>query len=185
MAAPEPAAGSGPAGRPGGVVRALGPEDRAAWGELWRAYVEFYRAAVPAEVTEWLWARLAAARGAPEDLGQIFGRGAFDERGRLVGLAHYHYQFCTWSRRPRCYLEDLFVDPSARSRGHGRRLIEATYTRADTLGGGAGCDDVFWLTSESNSRARALYDKVGKVTDHIKYGRKGSAAGEASSPPPL
>ena len=165
---------------PGGGVRALGPEDRAAWGELWQQYVAFYGATVPAEVTEWLWARLAAARGAPEGLGEIFGIGAFDERGRLVGLAHYHYQFCTWSRRPRCYLEDLFVDPSARSRGHGRRLIEATYTRADTLG----VDDVFWLTSESNSRARALYDKVGKVTDHIKYGRKGSAAGEASSSPP-
>ena len=31
----------------------------------------------------------------------------------------------TWSRQPKCYLEDLFVDPAARGLDVGRALLEA------------------------------------------------------------
>jgi ribosomal protein S18 acetylase RimI-like enzyme len=73
----------------------------------------------------------------------------------------------TWAIGPRCYLEDLFVDPNARVNGVGRALIEAVYRAADA----AGADQVYWLTAGDNARARALYDKVATVTPFIKYRR--------------
>lgn len=52
-----------------------------------------------------------------------------------------------------------------RSRGCGRRLFEAVFAKADEKG----TADTWWITSLENDRARRLYDRVGKITDHVKY----------------
>jgi ribosomal protein S18 acetylase RimI-like enzyme len=80
---------------------------------------------------------------------------------------HYLFHPITWSIAERCYLEDLFVSPSARGAGAGRALIEAVYRSADA----AGADQVYWLTAASNEAARRLYDRVGRATPFIKYQR--------------
>ena len=51
---------------------------------------------------------------------------------------------------------DLFVDPSVRGKGLGRRLIEAVadVARRD------GYIRVQWLTKHDNTTAQRLYDKV-------------------------
>jgi GNAT superfamily N-acetyltransferase len=84
-----------------------------------------------------------------------------------IGLAHVLFHASTWSPTSYCYLEDLFVTPSARQQGVGRSLIEATYAAADARG----CTRVYWTTQEFNYRARALYDQVATKTPFIRYQR--------------
>src|SRR5690606_22741817 len=42
-----------------------------------------------------------------------------------VGVAQLRYRWSVWTGAPDCWLEDLFVSERARSRGVGRRLVEA------------------------------------------------------------
>jgi len=48
---------------------------------------------------------------------------AEDDTGDVVGFAVYFVNFSTWVGRHGLYLEDLFVRPTARGRGHGRALL--------------------------------------------------------------
>lgn len=43
---------------------------------------------------------------------------------RVVGLALWFLNYSTWEGTHGIWLEDLYVDPVARGRGHGRRLLE-------------------------------------------------------------
>jgi GNAT superfamily N-acetyltransferase len=142
-------------------IRTLVQADRPRWEELWKGYVRFYRRRVPAEVTDFAFARLVDPAAQPH------GLVAEDETGRLLGIAHYLFRPTSWSRQDLCYLEDLFVDPAARGQGVGRRLIEAVYRRADEQGAGG----VYWLTQEFNADARALYDTLARRTSFIRYQR--------------
>ena len=104
-------------------VRAIERSDREHWAPLWRAYLEFYRAAETAEATDATWARIfdplepvhavVAARG-----------------DRLVGFSHYLFQRSTWLVESRCYLQDLYVSPAERGGGVGRALIGAVAAAA-------------------------------------------------------
>jgi GNAT superfamily N-acetyltransferase len=66
-----------------------------------------------------------------------------------------------------CYLQDLYADPAVRGTGIGRKLIEAVYAAADA----AGAPAVYWLTQDDNATGRRLYDRVGQLTNFIKYQR--------------
>ncbi|MBM4197196.1 MAG: GNAT family N-acetyltransferase [Gammaproteobacteria bacterium] len=142
------------------TIRPLREDDRSTWDGLWQGYLVFYEASVPAEVTATTWRRLLDA-GSP-----LFGLGAIVD-DRLVGFAHCVLHLGTWSEKPQCYLEDLFVDPAVRGGGVGRALIEAVYQAADRHG----ADRVYWLTHETNHVARALYDRIGQRSGFIHYTR--------------
>jgi ribosomal protein S18 acetylase RimI-like enzyme len=145
------------------TVRDLEPGDRAGWDEVWGAYLESYRTTLPTEVTELLWQRLT---GTPEQRQPAMGGlGAFDRSGRLVGLAHYVSGPSTWEVRDDGYLEDLAVAPDVQGRGVGRALLEAVILR----GRERGWRRVHWITEESNTRARQLYDRIGTRTAYVRY----------------
>ena len=55
----------------------------------------------------------------------MFGLLALDDAGRAIGMANCVVHATTWSRQPKCYLEDLFVDPAARGEDVGRALLLA------------------------------------------------------------
>ncbi len=143
------------------TIRQFEDSDKAAWLELWQGYLTYYKTTIPDAVTEETWARLRDA-----DSG-IYGLCAVDEDEALLGLVHFLYHPVTWSKLPRCYLEDLFTTHQARGRGVGRALIEAVYNAADAHG----TDQVYWLTQDFNKAARSLYDKVANKTPFIKYAR--------------
>jgi GNAT superfamily N-acetyltransferase len=138
------------------AVSPLTPADRAAWEPLARGYKAFYNTPTTPAEYDLAWSRLMARDG-------VFGLGAH-EGGRLVGFAHYLFHTGTWTRNV-CYLQDLFTDPELRGRGVARALIAAVANAARAQG----ATRYYWLTQTHNATARALYDKVAKYNDFIRY----------------
>jgi len=53
----------------------------------------------------------------------VFAHLAENEEGEPVGFALWFLNFSTWTGRHGIYLEDLYVTPEARGRGHGKALL--------------------------------------------------------------
>ena len=145
------------------TIRPAKHDDYEAWLPLWEGYNAFYNRAGPTavsdEVTKTLWSRFF------DDAEPVYALVAENEDGQLLGLSHYLLHRVTASISPVCYLNDLFTNEDSRGKGVGRALIEATYGAARSLD----CDRVYWLTQETNSTARALYDRVGNLSGFIMY----------------
>jgi GNAT superfamily N-acetyltransferase len=140
------------------TIRSPCSADEAAWRELWAGYNRFYRADVPADVTEALWRKILTA-GA-----DVTGVVA-EQAGAMIGFAHVLFHASTWSHAPSCYLEDLFVARAHRGGGVARGLIEACATLAREHG----ADRLYWHTQEFNAPARSLYDTLAQRTSFIVY----------------
>ncbi|WP_018389096.1 GNAT family N-acetyltransferase [Ancylobacter sp. FA202] len=140
-------------------IRALTADDHAHWLPLWQAYLVFYEATLPAEVTQTTWQRLL------DPAEPVHGALAFDAGGQAVGLAHWLFHRSTWTVGEVCYLNDLYVDASQRGQGLGRRLIE--HVAADATAKGS--PKVYWLTHETNLTAQRLYNGVAERTGFIQY----------------
>jgi GNAT superfamily N-acetyltransferase len=64
-----------------------------------------------------------------------------------------------------CYLQDLFVDETARGQGAASALIE----RVAEVARDRGAARLYWTTKQDNARARSLYDKVARFHGFIRY----------------
>jgi GNAT superfamily N-acetyltransferase len=140
------------------VVRDLVPADHEAWTGLWRAYCRFYRADVPEAVTAHTWAMIVDPEAPVRAL-------VAEADGRVAGFATYVLHPYTWSLKPACYLEDLFVAPEVRGGGLGGALIQALLDRAGPEGWGR----VYWMTEEANTAARRLYDRFTARDAYVRY----------------
>ena len=138
-------------------IAPLRPSERSRWAELWSAYQSFYGVELPAAVSDNTWQRLHD--------GRVRGLGARNSDDYLVGIVHFLFHEDTWSTAPACYLQDLYVDSTARGTGCGRMLIEAVAESART----AGANSPYWLTHQSNAAARRLYDRLGQDQGFIQY----------------
>lgn len=138
-------------------VRAAREADKAAWLPLWNGYCDFYETVVPPSVTEHTWRRMLTTA----EMGCLVA----NDGPALVGFAAYVVHPGTWSAAPVCYLEDLFVAPEARRRGVARALIEALAA----LGRDRGWRRIYWQTKAQNVTAQALYEKLAKRTDWVRY----------------
>lgn len=143
------------------TIRSLCAADRAHWEALWTGYLAFYQTSVTPEVYETTFARLLG------DDAQDYNCLIAEVNGQPAGLAHYLFHRHCWRVENVCYLQDLYAAPEMRGIGIGRKLIEAVYAAADK----AGAPQVYWTTQENNHAGRRLYDRVGQVTDFIKYQR--------------
>jgi GNAT superfamily N-acetyltransferase len=85
--------------------------------------------------------------------------------GKVYGFANCVVHENTWETQPVCYLEDLFVAPSARGHGIGAALIEwlRNAMRAE------GWARLYWMTKEDNVQARKLYDRFSKADGFVRY----------------
>lgn len=144
------------------IIRNARPTDRNAWEQLWEGYLAFYESTLAPEITETTWRRFFDKN---EPMHALVA--ADDTSGELLGFTHLVFHRGTWSIGNFCYLEDLFVAPTARKRGVARALIEAVYELADERG----CERVYWLTHETNTTARKLYDQVAEHRGFIQYRR--------------
>jgi GNAT superfamily N-acetyltransferase len=143
------------------VVRPVGADERAAWEPLWDGYIAFYKATLERGASDVAWQRFHD----PDE--PMFLLGAYVD-GRLTGIVQYLFHRSTWTPDNYCYLHDLFVTEGARGLGVGRALIEAVYGRAKA----AGAERVYWLTHNTNARARILYDQVADNPGFIHYSKK-------------
>jgi GNAT superfamily N-acetyltransferase len=139
-------------------IRPLRPDERAAWQPLWKGYLDFYNVTVPQETYDTTWKRLLDPNEPMWLLGATVD-------GKLLGIVHYLYHRTCWTPGDYCYLQDLFVSAEARGKGLGRALIEAVYKAARE----AGASRVYWLTHETNTTARALYDQLATAPGYIQY----------------
>jgi GNAT superfamily N-acetyltransferase len=140
-------------------VTALKPSDRAEWLRLWDGYLTFYASDVDPSTTNATFARLTTTGSG------LHGALARNDDGMAIGLVHWLTHLSTWTSTDYCYLEDLFVAPGARGTGVGRALIEHVGRWAERHGSAK----VYWLTAETNSVARRLYDQVATRTEFIQY----------------
>lgn len=141
-------------------IRSLRKDDRAAWAGLWAQYIAFYEhPPLAGDVVETTFARLIDPQCSSQN-GAVACAG--DE---VVGLAHFIYHPHNWRMEEMCYLQDLFTAPHARGQGVARALITHVAQQAHDKGAGA----PYWLTQESNSTARHLYDQVATLTPFVKY----------------
>ena len=79
------------------------------------------------------------------------------EDGREVGFALFFHHFSTFLGRAGIYLEDLYVMPEYRGKGHGKallkRLAQITLER--------GCGRLDWQCLDWNERSIAFYRSLG------------------------
>jgi len=140
-------------------IERLSPKHEASWRELWNGYLHFYEHPLSEQVTADTFRRLV------QRVEGLRGYIAIDASGKAIGLVHTLYHANTWSMEPKCYLEDLYVAPDARGTGCGRALIEHVRKQAAAFG----CAMVYWHTTSDNATARRLYDRVGQLSDFVKY----------------
>jgi GNAT superfamily N-acetyltransferase len=140
------------------LIRAALPSDEPVWRDMWRGYCDFYSAQVSPEVTQRTWKRILDPDSAIMCI-------VAEVEGRVCGFAHCVVHENTWESQPVCYLEDLYVDPSARGQGVGAALIEwlRNAMRAE------GWARIYWVTHESNERARRLYDRFTQADGFVRY----------------
>jgi GNAT superfamily N-acetyltransferase len=139
-------------------IRPLLPADRARWEPLWQGYLTFYKASLPAEVTDTTWRRLMD----PAEPMHVWG--AFEGEA-LLGIVQCVIHRTTWSVQWNCYLQDLFTVEAARGKGVARALIEHVYREAKVMD----CYRVYWQTHETNAVAQVLYNKVAERSGFIVY----------------
>ena len=140
------------------LIRPALPADEAAWRKLWQGYCDFYSLTLSDAVTSRTWRRIL-----DPDSGVLCIVAEVD--GQVYGFANCVIHENTWELQPVCYLEDLYVLPSARCRGIGKALIEwlRNAMRAE------GWTRIYWVTAQDNKAARALYDQFTPADGFVRY----------------
>ena len=142
-------------------IRPVAAQDYDAWLPLWQGYQRFYMMSLDEVISAATWQRfLDAAEGQQAALAWA--------DGQAVGLAHWLYHRNTWTLNPVCYLQDLFITRELRSHGIGRQLIEHVESEARKLP----CDELYWLTHETNTSAIRLYARVAERTGFVQFLKK-------------
>ena len=74
-----------------------------------------------------------------------------------AGVCQLRYRYAIWTESEDCWLEDIFVEASARGSGVGRALVEAAFERARERG----CARMELDVNEANPAALRLYESLG------------------------
>ncbi len=80
-----------------------------------------------------------------------------EDAGAVVGYALFFPTYSTFLGRPGLYLEDLFVEPAHRGKGHGKALLAAVARLAVERG----CGRLEWSVLDWNEPAICFYRLVG------------------------
>lgn len=80
------------------------------------------------------------------------------EQGEIaLGMCLYFYTYSTWRGTPGVYVQDLFIDESARGRGIGRQLLTATAAEGRVQG----ADHLRLSVYQDNADAQRFYRAIG------------------------
>ena len=119
--------------------------------DLMRGLAEFEKSLDEFRVTEALLERHIFGRKPASDLlVGILG----DE---IRGYALFFQSFSSFQGRPGIYLEDVYVEPSARGKGLGKALLVEVIRTARARG----CRRCEWIVLDRNHRAKHFYESLG------------------------
>lgn len=140
------------------VVRPVAANDREAWAALYRGYRDFYSKPHDPAVYDTVWGWLMDANHQSRALvaeldGQLLGLGHFRSFSRPIDGAHG------------LYLDDLFTSPEARGTGAGTAILH----RLAEIARDEGASLVRWITADTNTTARSLYDRLATQTPWVTY----------------
>ncbi|KAJ4217932.1 D-amino-acid N-acetyltransferase [Fusarium solani] len=142
-------------------INELTSADFDGWSAMFRAYIDFYQATMEEEQYKRTFDRILNKEN---DLQALVLRRTVGGKESIVGIAHFFSEQTPWSEKQILMLNDLFVDPSVRGQGQGRKLIEAVAEIAKNMD----CLRLQWLTKHDNTRARGLYDTMAQ-TSFVQY----------------
>jgi len=80
-----------------------------------------------------------------------------EEGGVARGFALYYFRYSSFAGQPSLWLDDLYVDADARSRGLGAALL----ARLIELARAHGCTHLAWTAAVANPRGLAFYERAG------------------------
>jgi len=152
------------------MIRPATPDDVPLIGQLIRELAEYEKLADKVVFTEALLRQ------------QLFGPRPFaevllaEDGGRAVGFALYFHNYSTFLAKPGIYLEDLFVEPAYRGRGHGKALFAALARLAVERG----CGRLEWAVLDWNEPSIGFYKALGAkaMDDWTVYRLAGDALKE-------
>ena len=103
-----------------------------------------------------------------------------EEAGTVAGFALFFHNYSTFLCKPGIYLEDFFVLPEHRRKGHGKALLSALAQLAKERG----CGRFEWSVLEWNEPAIAFYRSLGaKLLDEWRTFRvTGQALDDLAAP---
>lgn len=79
-----------------------------------------------------------------------------EDAGIVVGFALFFHNYSTFRGKPGIYLEDLFVRPENRGRGHGKAL----FAELARLAVERGCARLEWAVLDWNAPSIAFYERL-------------------------
>jgi GNAT superfamily N-acetyltransferase len=80
-----------------------------------------------------------------------------EDDAKVIGFALFFHNFSTFLGKPGLYLEDLYVEPAYRGKGHGKALLLALARLAVERG----CGRLEWAVLNWNQPAIEFYRKLG------------------------
>ena len=140
------------------TVRAITPADRESWGETFRGYRDFYEKPHDPEIIDRVWGWLNDPAHETRGIAAVQG-------DRIIGIAHFRTFARPLAGSTGIYLDDLFTTEEARGQGIATELL----TRLGAIARDEGASVVRWITADSNTTARKIYDRVATQTPWVTY----------------
>jgi GNAT superfamily N-acetyltransferase len=135
------------------MIRPATPDDVPAVCRLIRGLAEYERLAHEVVLDE---ARVREHLFGPRPFAEVL---LAEEAREVVGFALFFHNYSTFLGRPGLYLEDLFVVPEHRGKGHGKALLRELARRALERG----CGRLEWAVLDWNEPAIRFYRSLGAV----------------------
>jgi GNAT superfamily N-acetyltransferase len=158
------------------MIRAATPTDLATIARLIRALAEYERLADRVVFEE---EQLRKHLFGPRPYAEVL---LAEEATAVVGFALFFHNFSTFLGQPGIYLEDLFVEPEHRGRGHGKALL-ATLAK---LALERGCGRMEWAVLDWNEPSIRFYKSLGALAndDWTVYRLQGTRLNSLAALPP-
>lgn len=135
------------------MIRPAVPADLSAIVTLIRALAEYEKLAHAVVLDE---AALATHLFGPRPYAECL---LAEDGGAVVGFALFFHNYSTFVGKPGIYLEDLFVYPEHRGKGHGKALL----LELARLAVARGCGRLEWAVLDWNEPAIGFYKSLGAV----------------------
>jgi GNAT superfamily N-acetyltransferase len=133
------------------MIRPATPDDTKTIYDLIRALAEYERLSHQVVLDEM---RLREHLFGPRPFAEVL---LAEDAGQVVGFALFFHNYSTFLGRPGIYLEDVFVRPEHRCKGHGKALLR----ELGRIAVERGCGRMEWAVLDWNEPSIAFYRSLG------------------------